>query len=450
MLLHPNGVPAAVGTRPPRHAAKTASAPFSLTIPGSGAPLWLRGLVLVLLWLLVLRQGIGFLAHERKMGRFDDLIPVDQIDTAWLEEHVFSMAPELVGATWDKTTDASEVAAVLARMVLEEKLKSRVEQERFPWLGFKIPGHYTLYLTLQVPRSSLSGYERELVDGLFIDGDETNTKKVKKYYRSKRTSFDPVSKIREPLTKQVKAVTSPSKNPLEMIWLPTLILFCISFFLLFGDFFFHRFERSQELILGGGLFAAWIVSVIASARYAAGSVRVKGNARWLWARGILIVFLYSGALLVINLSSLLVVGSAFLCAAAVNNILNVGKTRDSREGVRLRRYLASARAYLEQELQRDRPELQDAWFPWLIAFGLGPKVDSWFSQYGHHVSTTMGSISGTGSSSGFTGGGGQFGGGGATGAWSMAAGSMSASSSSSSGGGFSGGGGSGGGGGGGF
>ncbi len=453
LLLHPDGVPAAVGIKAkiPRQAGKTASVPFSLTIPGSGAPLRLRALVIVLLWILVLRQGLSFLAHERRMGRFKELIPVDKIDTAWLEKHVFSLAPELVGATWDKTTDASEVAAILARMVLEKKMKSRVEQERFPWLGFKIPGYYTLYLSLLVPRSSLSGYELELVDGLFIDGDETDTKKVKKYYRSKRKTFDPISKIRQPLKKQVKAITSPSKNPLEMIWVPTLIAFFISFLLLFGDFFFHQFERSLEFILGGGLFAAWIIGVVAAARYAAGSVRVKGKAHLILARAIFIVFVYSGALLVANLSSLLVLGSAFLCAAAVNNILNVAKTRDSKEGVRLRRYLASSREFLEQELQREQPELRDDWFPWLIAFGLGPKVDSWFRSYGRHVSTTMGSISGAGSSSGFTGGGGQFGGGGATGAWSTAAGSMSGSAGSSGGGGgFSGGGGSGGGGGGGF
>ncbi len=450
MLLHPDGVPAAVGLKTSRQAGKTASVPFSLKIPAPGAPIWLRCLVIILLWILVLRQGLRFWAHERKMGRFKELIPVDKIDTAWLEKHVFSLAPELVGATWDKTTDASEVAAVLARMVQEKKLKSRVEQERFPWLGFKIPGYYTLYLTLLVPRSSLSGYEQELVDGLFIDGDETDTKKVKKYYRSKRKTFDPISKIREPLKKQVKAMTSPAKNPLEMIWLPTLIAFCISFFLLFGDFFFHQFERSQEFILGGGLFAAWIISVVAAARYAADAVRVKSKARWVWAGAILIVFICSLALLVVPLSSLLALGSAFLCAAAVNNILNTGKTRDSREGVKLRRYLASARKYFQEELKKENPKLEDDWFPWLIAFGLGPKVDTWFRQYGHYVSSTMGSYSGTGSGSGFTGGGGQFGGGGATGAWSMAAGSMSGSSGSSGGGGGFSGGGSGGGGGGGF
>ena len=69
-------------------------------------------------------------------------------------------------------------------MVLEKKVKSRVEQDVFPWLGFKIPGSYTLHLTLLSQRSSLKGYERDLVDGLFIEGDETDTKKVKKYYRS--------------------------------------------------------------------------------------------------------------------------------------------------------------------------------------------------------------------------------------------------------------------------
>ena len=79
--------------------------PYGASVTGS--PVWLRVLVIVLLCLLVLRQGINFLAHERKMGRFKKLVPVEQINEAWLDEHVMALAPEVVGATWDKTTDTA-------------------------------------------------------------------------------------------------------------------------------------------------------------------------------------------------------------------------------------------------------------------------------------------------------------------------------------------------------
>jgi uncharacterized membrane protein YgcG len=363
---------------------------------------------------------------------------------------VFSLSPEVVGATWDKMTSSSEVAAVLARMVQEEKMESRVEQEVFPWLGFKIPGMYTLYLSLLVPRSTLRGYERELVDGLFIDGDTTDTKKVKKYYRSNRKIFDPVRKIQEPLKKQVDALTKSSKNLLEMIWVPTAIAFTIGFFTLLADFFIHQYEHPQELLLIGGLAATWIIGLVSALNYRATALHVQGRAQLLWAWTVCIILMYMAALLVMNCSALLILGSACLCAAVINTILNIGRSRDSIEGVQLRRYLASARGYFRRELKKEVPDVLDSWFPYLVAFGLGPTIDSWFRRYGGHLSATGSSFSPTGSHGGFTGGGGQFGGGGAGGVWSAAAGSMGAAAGGSSGGGGSGGGGSGGGGGGGF
>ncbi len=446
-LLHPLGVPSAVARKNGRASDK--DPPDAHAAPAASAPVWVLALVILLLWSLVILQGMYFLTHERKMGRFKKLLPVDRINASWLEEHVFCLTPEVVGATWDKRTGASEVAAVLARMVLEEKVESRVEQDRFPWLGFLIPGRYTLYLRLLASRSELRGYERELVDGLFIDGDKTDTKKIKKYYRSKRKTFDPISKIGGPIKERVAILTKSSKNPLEMVWVPTLIAMAISFFLLFADFFFNPYEHLQEILINGVLVFIWISSLLAAAGYRAAATQVKGKAWLLWGWTVGIVMVYTGVLFILDLSSLLVLGSAFLCFALVNNVLNVGKTRDSKEGVRLRRHLASARRYLQQELDRESPNLKDSWFPYLVAYGLGPNVDSWFRRYGSHVSHMGSSLSASYGNPGFTGGGGQFGGGGAGGAWSTAAGSLSTSASSSSGG-FSGGGGSGGGGGGGF
>jgi len=448
VLAHPDGVPAAVAekSRLSQKRTLTAALPVSLT----STPVWLRSVVIVSLWILALAQGVFFLGHERKLGRFHALIPVDHVNVSWLEQHVFSLAPEVVGAIWDKKTDSSEVAAVLARMVLENKMSSRVEQDVIPWLGWKIPGSYTLHLQLLVPRSTLGDYERELVDGLFIDGDATSTKKVKKYYRRKRKTFNPVAKIRQPLQQLVDALTKDRKNPLAMIWLPTAFVAVAGFFLLFADFFLHPFERVMEMMIVGSLIIIWVVGVNLALAYRATAESVRTRAYLLWVSGLVIAAAYMALLILVDCSILLTLGSACLCAASINNILNLARSRDSVDGVRLHRRLASARRYFKEELNRKEPDLRDAWFPYLVAFGLGPQVDSWFRRYGGYSGFTGSSISG-GSIGGFTGGGGQFGGGGVSGAWSAAAGSMSASASSGGGGsGGYGGGGSGGGGGGGF
>ena len=111
-----------------------------------------------------------------------------------------------------------------------------------------------------------------------------------------------------------------------------------------------------------------------------------------------------------------------------------------------------ARNYLRRQLKSAKPDLRDAWYPWLLALGLGKYVDKWFRVPGAQPLTTPPSdhfaqptgSSGTAFSTGpsqWTGGGGAFGGAGASGAWAAAASTLAAgvaSPTSSSGGGFSG------------
>ena len=141
---------------------------------------------------------------------------------------------------------------------------------------------------------------------------------------------------------------------------------------------------------------------------------------------------------------------------------NILATRESAESLARRRELAAARDHFAAELAKEQPQLDDRWFPYLLAFGLAPKMERWFRRFGTLAErrgstyTSMagggGSFSGSGGSNGWSGGGGAFGGGGASATWAMAATAMSSgvSAPSSSGGGSSGGGSSGGGGGGGW
>ena len=138
--------------------------------------------------------------------------------------------------------------------------------------------------------------------------------------------------------------------------------------------------------------------------------------------------LVSGALL---LNPLVLAGLAVLCIAAFNSALNFAKSQEGPEQIRFRQKLAAAREYFREQLMNAQPALRDAWYPYLIAYGLGNNVDKWFKSYGSGIpaSSPVGSIgrsSGIGSSTSWTGGGGAFGGAGASGSWAAVAGTMAA------------------------
>jgi uncharacterized membrane protein YgcG len=157
---------------------------------------------------------------------------------------------------------------------------------------------------------------------------------------------------------------------------------------------------------------------------------------------------------------LVLAGITALALGCLTSVLNQARSRESAERIALRRRLALARDWFEEQLGRRDPALDDAWFPYLIAFGLGKHMDKWFRAFGpadamaaghatsHNWST--GSSSGSGhSGGGWTGfgGGAGFSGGGASASWVAAAGTMAAGVSAPSSSGSSGGGGGGGGGG---
>ncbi|MEP6918459.1 MAG: hypothetical protein ABJC89_22650, partial [Acidobacteriota bacterium] len=164
-----------------RHTGSTPPAGVNL-----GASAGLRYAMLAVLLAAPVVFGWQFRRRERAIGRFAPSPEPASIDRAWLDAHVLNFPPEVVGAAWDDRTDASEVAAVIARLVQEGKLSSRVEKR-----GRK---EQELVLTLLRPKNSFPGYEESLVRALFFEGDTTSTERIKAHYKSK--GFDPVSKIR--------------------------------------------------------------------------------------------------------------------------------------------------------------------------------------------------------------------------------------------------------------
>jgi uncharacterized membrane protein YgcG len=419
-----------------------------------GTPASLRYALLAVLLAGAAFFFLLFLRRERAVGRFQPLPDPASIDRRWLDANVFKFPPEVVGAAWDDRTGAAEVAAVIARMVQEGKLTSSIEKGGF----FKGDD---LVLKLLRPKASFEGYEAALVKSLFVDGDTTSTQKIKAHYKGK--GFDPVSKIRDPLQKKVADIGKTGGAP-KIDWKLTVALAATGVALLIlGGF-------SGPLDIVGGTVAGCIILAL----YTGGSFGALDYRRRLSNLGLSAVEFVLPILLILAIPAILllrVIGFRFntfmLCGlvlvalAAIRSIFNLAKSRDAGDRLENRRRLTAAREYFARELHRPQPALEDAWFPYLLAFGLGVNVDRWFHAFGgkSNVGSSFGSsshstsTSSSTSSSGWTGGGGAFGGAGASGTWAVAAAGMAAGVSrpgSSGGGGGGGGGSSGGGGGGGW
>ncbi len=430
-----------------------------LHFSGSGAPAAARvgtsralrwGLFLLLLAGVVVLAG-AFYRRESALGRFAPVPRPDEIDAAWLEENVFTLRAEEAGALWDETIGTPEVAAILARLSAEKKIETRAEGRK-------------LTMRLLVPLSQFEGYEKELVEALFFGGrKETDTDAIREHYRSR--GFNPASKIKDGLEERL--LTHPDfrdRSPRPQRW-PTLFLAVTGIALMVLP---PVLSRSDPGAVVGALFSYaiyWGIAVVPAYFF---QKRVENFL--LYALGFLwlpALFLYSSFRAIGaggGTAPLVAVGVLLLRLAIVNNIFNLAKTRSGPHRLTRRKALLAARRLFVRELASPHPRLEDAWFPYIVAFGLAGGVEKWFRAYGGEqvaaartagaVSSSRASASSGSTSGGWTGGGGSFGGAGASASWAVAAGALaagvSAPSSGGSGGGGGGGGSSGGGGGGGW
>lgn len=428
---------------------------------------------------LPLRLGLGaaalaaiivmilrFLRVETAVGRFAPLVPREAIDRAWLERHVLSLRPELVGYAWDEQIGPAEVSAVLARLVDEKKLASRVETK-----GPRFLRMHVLHLELLVPRGNLEGYEKALVDGFFAP-NATTTSTVEIRDRYKRTGFDPSRLIRQPITELFARMTGIAEAPSKVRRWPLTLALTGAALGVLGLVLVTR-PADGPLALAAAGVAGIPLFVIARVQAAFWRRRVVRPGRHL-VRVLFPMVLLTAALGwalatgydMLPLTALL--GQALLLVAAWRSVLNGAHATSTSKHLMFRKHLAAAREYCLDELRKPAPALDDSWAPYLLAFGLGRHVDKWFRAFGAEsttgpsdsgMRTSRSASSGTssdsstgGTFSGFGGGGG-FSGAGSTVAFSSAVGAIaagvSAPSSSSSGGGSSSSGGSSGGGGGG-
>lgn len=441
-------------------------------------------LVLVAFSFILCRTLILSLRDVRR-GRFASLLPPEMATRSWVEKNILSLPPEVVGAAWDNATSSAEVAAVLARMVQEGKLTSSVETKS--GIFFKRP---VLHLELKTDRETLPDYEKALVGALFVfDSTKTDTDSVRAYYREalsdparklrgysdiggervshqqiyyQKNEFDPADKIRGPLEARVRSLAGHGDADSKGSRVPSLLLLAAGGFTTYIGLSSHSYELHATLFALLCFFATYIAAAIAAALYRT-SITAPGG-RFLSFFLLVIVMAAGFAWFVLyqrpNVSVATGVGILLCLLSLCNSVFNQALSGEDAERIALRKTLAAGRAFMRRELHRSVPHMEDSWYPYLLAYGLGPEVDRWFKAFGGVAGTSSGSSFSSGgqgalsgsAAGGFSGGGGLFGGGGASGSWAAAAGGMASSVSapSSSGGSGGGGGGSGGGGGGGW
>ncbi|HJW13394.1 MAG TPA: DUF2207 domain-containing protein [Thermoanaerobaculia bacterium] len=406
-----------------------------------------RRAVFIVLLAAIVGLYMAFRRREAVLGRFARLAPPGAIDAAWLEKNLFSLLPEEVGALWDEDIGAPEVAAVLARLTAEKKIETKAEGK-------------TLTLRRLVPIDHFSGYEKELVEALFFSGSETDTNRIKEHYRSK--GFDPAAKIKEGLEGRLaQHADFQDRSPRPLRW-PTAVLLLSGIAILV----FLAATKTEDpgsiigLLITHGIVYGIALPIAYVFRRRLNNLDLHSIA-FLWAPLLFLYFSYQGIAGGGQTGLPLLLGVLLLRLGMTNNLFNVAKTRDGARKVARRKSLTVARDFFRGELSSREPRLEDRWYPYVIAFGLGKEADHWFRAYGAVTAASAGgrresfggsSSPASGSSGSWTGGGGSFGGAGASASWAVAAGAIAsgvAAPSSGGGGGGGGGGGSSGGGGGG-
>ncbi len=403
----PNGRPASVPTH----------TPIGFRVAAFAAALALMA------WLVV-----GFRRHEAARGRFDAVEVPDPLDhrlaRRWLEEKLLRLRPEEVGALWDRKVGPPEVAATVARLVSEGKLASHVDQ-RSGRRKLRI-----LTLELLVDRAEFDGYERLLIDKLFFEGrTRTDTEAVRKHYQVK--GFDPAALIRPLLEARLEGLRGPKpKAPRPvltwLLWSVVLVALCLEG-VMWGE---------RVLVVMAILFLVGVLPIVV------GSCFVVPYQRWTRSLGratlgflapalTLAAVSWGAALQIREVPDLMpgvfgVTALAALPVALLSLWLHWARTVESRRGVRLQHEFAAIRRLLVDELKRPQPDLEDAWFPYLLALGLDRAVDKWFASHGAATSgfDSVGLNGSASASPRWTGGGGTFGGAGASASWGAAAASL--------------------------
>jgi len=402
-----------------------------------------RRLAALLIAAAILIFGLDYWLRDRARGRFRPLPPLSEVDARWLAENVFAFLPEEVGTALDDDVGSPEVGAVIARLVSEHKLESETSHAS---------GKPSLRLTRTAPLSAFSGYERKLVDGLFFGQDSVTPEEVRAHYKS--SGFNPAQLIAPELKAKLAAKGQFAETYKPARAWRSLLFFAAAVAL--GVLTWRHHLATDPAALFAFLFASAFgagIGLMLASRSAESFSPVSVPLAFAVAL-VLVPWVIAGRLLRIDYSPTLFSAFTAMTLMYVSSAFHMAMSRDGAARMEARRRIVTARRWFAMQLRQPHPALQDSWFPYLLALGLGSGVDRWSRSVAGaagHTGTgfTGGSSSSSSSGGGWTGGGGSFGGAGASGGWAAAVGGFAAGvaapSSSGGGGGSSSGGGGGGG-----
>ncbi len=384
-----------------------------------GAPSSIAWSIALVFAILIALLVFDFVRREKARGRFV-CTPPEQIDERWLEENVLRFEPEIVGAAIDNKIGAPEVAGILAALAKEKKIETRVEQRRM-----KRP---LLHMKLLVPIAEIEGYRQALLKRLFFKGQETDTGAIRKHYE--KCGFEPASLIRKGIEEELGSWPKWNEKVASFPWMLDAVLFVAGILLLsfFGKHGIDGALTSECLFFGaialtGGLIAAHMNS------RAVTSLVPRFILVGAFVTPLLYVTLHytiAAPQFAVHTHELLL--AAFWSLVVAKILLDKLRSDESNERIAARMRLASAYHYFRAQLATPNPTLRDDWYPYLMAFALGAKVDTWFKVHGCTAEPSCP----------FSGGSDALGGAGACASWAMAAGGIAsgvASSGSGSGGG---------------
>jgi uncharacterized membrane protein YgcG len=384
---------------------------------------WLLGVPAVILLALFFRS------ERQWRSRLE--VDHDPIDVAWLERNVFVHRPEVAGMILDGVVGPPEVAALLATMERDGKVRSAV-----------LPGESgkpDLALELLVPLTDLEGREADVAHALFSSQDKIKASELRAAHAT--AGFDLPAIIRKSVESEAEQV-APSN---ERVWRWKLAL----------AFFFFAVV---SVIVGIGrdatdvgavfvvVFGGIVVTLLAigaprswrnhPGAYGAIRLMLPGALLWLIAEGCQrLDDDGSFALTFYGVSSI-----ALFLGGFYTILLDLARERLSIRGLQIRSNLLRAQEWFSSELEKESPNVRDEWMPWLIALNLDDRVGKWFEAFGGKRATTVmvtnatpftGSSYTSGGTSAaaapeFSAGGGRFGGAGSTGSWAAAATAMAA------------------------
>jgi hypothetical protein len=322
---------------------------------------------------------VHFLVSEIVRGRYARVDAGAAEDEGWLEANL--PRPAEVAGAWDDVVGATEVAATLARLSQDGRLRTRASGD----------GH-DLIATLVAERDAFSGHERALVDRIF-PGDWTETSTSMLVHKNHGT-FRLAPVIRPGLRQRVAEVLG-APLPAWPRWIVPAGAFAAAAFFVWssGAPSGTMVQATIRLVVAGLVFAApgllaarlarrridWGLRALATAT--AAPLVVLGLA---WpiagdpfrAQAFIDIPADAGLLSAVQ--------AAVVCCALgwTAVLLNAARTRHRAAGVAVRKRLAAVRLFFAREFGRPHPRLRDEWFPYVVALGLREASRRWILLHG--------------------------------------------------------------------